>query len=151
MSLEKWAPKKDLERFFESIFEEPMSLSNLKRFPSLKKMHDFMSISPAVDMYDNDNEIVVKAEVPGMDKKDIKISVSNSTLTIKGEMKKEEETKEEDYYYAERSYGSFNRRLELPAKVEESKINANIKDGLLEIHLPKAPEAKAKEIKIGGK
>ena len=110
-----------------------------------------MTISPAVDMYDNEKEIVIKAEVPGMDKKDINISVADSTLTIKGEMKKEEETKEEDYYYAERTYGSFSRRLELPAIVQESKIKANIKDGILEIHLPKAPESKAKKIKIDEK
>jgi len=148
MSLEKWVPKKNVERFFEDMFEEPFSLSNWRGLPSLKKMREFMTFSPAVDMYDKEKEIVVKAEVPGMDKKDINISVSDNTLTIKGEMKKEEETKEEDYYYAERSYGSFSRRLELPAKVQESKIKANFKDGILEIHLPKAPEAKAKEIKI---
>ncbi len=151
MSLERWTPRKDVERFFEGMFEEPFSLRNWRGLPSLKKMREFMAISPAVDMYDNEKEIVVKAEVPGMDKKDINISVSNSTLTIKGEMKKEEETKEEDYYYAERSYGSFSRRLELPAKVQESKITANFKDGILEIHLPKAPEAKVKEIKIEAK
>lgn len=148
MVLERWTPKKDVEKFFEGMFEEPFSLRNWKGFPSLRKMREFMAFSPVVDMYDNEKEIVVKAEVPGMDKKDIKISVSDSTLTIKGEMKKEEETKEEDYYYAERSYGSFSRRLELPSKVQESKIKANFKNGILEIHLPKAPEAKAKEIKI---
>jgi len=151
MALERWTPRKDVERFFEGMFEEPFSLSNWRGLPSFKKMREFMMFSPAVDMYDKEKEIVVKAEVPGMDKKDINISVSDSTLTIKGEMKKEEETKEEDYYYAERSYGSFSRRLELPAKVQESKIKANFKDGILEIHLPKAPESKAKEIKIEGK
>ncbi len=151
MSVEKWQPRRDIEKFFESMFDEPFSPRNWKRFPSLRKMKEFMTISPAVDMYDNEKEVVVKAEVPGIDKKNINISVSDSTLTIKGEMKKEEETKEEDYYYAERSYGSFSRRLELPAKVQESKIKANIKDGILEIHLPKAPESKAKEIKIDDK
>ena len=151
MSLERWTPKKDVERFFEGIFEEPFSLHNRRGFPSLRKMREFVTISPAVDMYDNEKEIVVKAEVPGIDKKDIHISVSDSILMIKGEMKKEEETKEEDYYCAERAYGSFSRRLELPAKVQESKIKANFKDGVLEIHLPKAPEAKAKEIKVEAK
>ena len=151
MALERWTPKKDVERFFEGIFEEPFSLHNWKGFPSLRKMREFVTISPAVNMYDNEKEIVVKAEVPGIDKKDIHISVSDSTLTIKGEMKKEKETKEEDYYYTERAYGTFCRRLELPAKVQESKIKANFKDGVLEIHLPKAPEAKAKEIKIEAK
>ena len=151
MSLEKWTPKKDVERFFEGMFEEPFSLRNWKGLPSFRKMREFMTFSPAVDMYENEKEIVVKAEVPGIDKEDINISVSDGTLMIKGETKKEEETKEEDYYYAERTYGSFSRRLELPEKVQESKIKANFKDGILEIHLPKAPEAKAKKIKIEAK
>ena len=151
MAVEKWRPRKDIEKFLESMFDEPFSPRSWKGLPSIRKMREFMAISPAVDMYDNEKEVVVKAEVPGMDKKNINISVADSTLTIKGEMKKEEETKEEDYYYAERSYGSFSRRLELPAKVQESKIKANIKDGILEIHLPKAPESKAKEIKIDDK
>jgi len=151
MAIEKWQPRKEFEKFFESMFEGPFSSRSWNRFPSLRKMREFMTISPAVDMYDNEKEIVVKAEVPGMDKKDINISVNDSTLTIKGEMKKEEETKEEDYFYAERSYGSFTRRLELPAKVQESRIKANIKDGILELHLPKAPESKAKDIKIEAK
>jgi HSP20 family protein len=72
-------------------------------------------------------------------------------LTIRGELKNEEETKEKDYYYAERSYGSFSRRLNLPAKVQESEIRANIKDGIIEINITKAPEAKVKQIKIEGK
>ena len=110
-----------------------------------------MTISPAVDMYDNEKEIVVKAEVPGIDKDDINITVTDNTLIIKGETKKDEETKEEDYYYAERTFGSFSRRLELPEKVQESKIKANFKDGILEVHLPKAPEAKAKKIKVEAK
>lgn len=148
MALARWTPRKDVEKFFESFFDEPFSFESLRRLPSYKKMKEFMTASPAVDMYDNDKEIVVKAEVPGMDRKDINISVTDNTLTIKGEIKKEDEVKEEDYYYAERSYGGFKRMLELPEKVDDSKIKAKIKDGILEIHLPKSPEAKAKEIKI---
>ncbi len=151
MALEKWKSKKDIEQFFEDLFEEPFPIRNWKRLPSLKKMREFMTISPAVDMYDNEKEIVVKAEVPGIDKDDINITVADNTLTIKGETKKEEETKEEDYYYSERTFGSFSRRLELPDKVQESKIKANFKDGILEINLPKAPEAKAKKIKVEAK
>ena len=151
MALERWTPKKDIERYFESFFDEPFSLRTWRGLPSLGKMREYMTLSPAVDMYENEKEIVVKAEVPGIDQKDIHISISNGTLLIKGEMKKEEETIEENYYYAERAYGSFNRRLELPEKVQESKIKANFKDGILEIHLPKAPEAKAKEIKVEAK
>jgi HSP20 family protein len=111
-------------------------------------MREVEMVSPAVDMFEKADEIVVKAEVPGIDKKNIKISVSDNVLSIKGEMKKEEEVKEEDYYYSERSYGSFSRSLTLPAKVVESKISAEFKDGILEVHLPKIAESKPKEIKV---
>ena len=147
MALKRWEPTKDMEKFLHEMFDEPMSFRFFRRFPPLKWAKEFETV-PAVDMFDKDDEIVVKAEVPGIDKENIKISVSDSVLTIKGEMKKEEEIKEEDYYYAERSYGSFSRSLTLPAKVVENKIKAEYKDGILEVHLPKATESKPKEIKV---
>lgn len=103
---------------------------------------------PSVDMYDKEDEIVVKAEIPGVDKKDVNISLTDNTLTIKGESKKEKEVKEEDYYYSERSHGTFARMLSLPEKVVAEKVTAEFKDGVLEVHLPKSPEAKPKEIKV---
>ena len=148
MALMKWSPPKEVEKWFEEFLEEPFLPRAWRRFPSLKKLKEFEGMSPAVDMYDKKDEIVVKAEIPGVPKENVKISLSDNTLTIKGEMKKEEEVKEEDYYYAERSYGSFARALSLPAKVKADKIKANFKDGILEIHLPKSEEAKPKEIKI---
>ena len=147
MALKRWEPARNMEKFLQEMFEEPMSSRFFRRFPSLRWEKEFETV-PAVDMFDKKDEIVVKAEVPGIDKENIKISVSDSVLTIKGEMKKEEEVKEEDYYYAERSYGSFSRSLTLPAKVVESKIKAEYKDGILEVHLPKAAESKPKEIKV---
>jgi HSP20 family protein len=137
-----------MEKFFEDVFEESFPSRFIKRFPRFKWMTEVETVWPAVDMYDKADEIVVKAEVPGIDKKNIKISVSGNILTIKGEMKKEEEVKEEDYYFSERSYGSFSRSLTLPAKVVESKISAEFKDGILEVHLPKASESKPKEIRV---
>jgi HSP20 family protein len=148
MALMKWSPPKEIERWFEEFFEEPLLPGAWRRFPSLRKLKELEGISPLVDMYDQKNEIVIKAEIPGVEKENVKISLSENTLTIKGEMKKEEEVKEEDYYYSERSYGSFARALRLPAKVKADKIKANFKEGILEIHLPKAEEAKPKEIKI---
>jgi HSP20 family protein len=104
--------------------------------------------SPIVDMYDNKDEIVVKAEVPGMNKEDIKISVSEDTLSIKGELKKEEEVKENDYFYSERTFGSFSRILDLPSKIKTNKVNAKFDNGLLKIHMTKADESKPREVKI---
>lgn len=148
MALKRWEPTKSMEKFLEDMFEESFPSRFLRRLPRFKWMTEVETVWPAVDMYDKADEIVVKAEVPGIDKKNIKISVSENVLTIKGEMKKEEEIKEEDYYYCERSYGSFSRSLTLPAKVVENKISAEFKDGILEVHLPKAAEAKPKEIKV---
>lgn len=148
MAIKRWEPTKSMEKFFEDIFEENLPSRFMRKFPRFKWMTEVETVWPAVDMFEKAEEIVVKAEVPGIDKKNIKISVSENMLTIKGEMKKEEEIKEEDYYYSERSYGSFSRSLRLPAKVVEGKISAEFKDGIIEVHLPKAAESKPKEIKV---
>jgi HSP20 family protein len=99
-------------------------------------------------MLDKKDEIVVKAEVPGLDKADIQVSVNGDLLTIKGEKKKEKETKEEDYYFCERAYGAFSRSLRLPLEVKADKITANLNSGVLEIHLPKAEGAKNTQANI---
>lgn len=148
MALMKWTPPKEIERWFEEFFEEPFLPRMWRKFPRWRKLRELEEFSPSIDMYDKKDEIVVKAEIPGVEKENINISLTNSTLTIKGEMKKEEETKEEDYYYSERSYGSFGRMLSLPAKVQADKIKASFRNGILEIHLPKAAEAKPEEIKV---
>jgi HSP20 family protein len=110
---------------------------------------DIEAISaPAVDLYEEKDDIVVKAELPGMNKDDVEVNLSDHTLTIKGEKKHEEEIKEENYYRSERSYGSFLRTLELPKDVHSEKVKASFKNGVLEVRLPKTEEAKAKEIKI---
>jgi len=103
---------------------------------------------PSLDLAETDNELVVKAELPGMDPKDIDISLSDGMLTIKGEKKQEKEEKKSDYHFIERSYGSFTRSIQLPRQVEREKISASYKNGLLRITLPKSEEAKKKEVKI---
>ena len=103
---------------------------------------------PSLDVSETKNELVVKAEVPGMDPKDIDISLSDGVLTIKGEKKQEKEEKEADYHLVERSYGAFVRSVRLPKEVQGDKISASYKDGILRITLPKSEEAKKKEIKI---
>jgi len=103
---------------------------------------------PSLDVSETKNELVVKAEVPGMDAKDIDISLSDGMLTIKGEKKQEKEEKEGDYHLIERSYGAFTRSIQLPKEVQSDKINASYKDGILKIALPKSEEAKKKEIRI---
>ena len=103
---------------------------------------------PIVDVFEEKDNIVVKAELPGMEKDNIEVNLTDHTLTIKGEKKKAEEIKEENYYRAERSYGSFLRTLDLPNDVRADKVKASFKNGILEIRMPKTEEAKAKEVKV---
>ncbi|MFB3885331.1 MAG: Hsp20/alpha crystallin family protein [Thermodesulfobacteriota bacterium] len=103
---------------------------------------------PAVDLIETDREFIVKVEMPGLDSKEIDISLSEGTLTIKGEKKQENEKADENYYLMERSYGSFTRSVRLPKKVDRDKISASYKNGVLKVALPKSGEAKKKEIKI---
>jgi HSP20 family protein len=105
---------------------------------------------PALDIAEKESEFVVKAEVPGCKAEDINISVHGSTLTISGEKKMETEEKEKGYYHAERSYGSFRRDLNLGADVDPNKIEAECREGVLTIKLPKAETAKAVKIKVKG-
>jgi HSP20 family protein len=104
--------------------------------------------APAVDIKETDTEIVVKAEVPGIDAKDINISVAGDVLTIKGEKKSEREEKEENYHLVERSYGSFSRSLGLPAAVDLDKVEAKYEKGVLTVTCPKKEAAKPKAIEI---
>jgi HSP20 family protein len=101
---------------------------------------------PIVDVFEEKDDIVVKAELPGIEKDNIQVNLTDHTLTIKGEKKKEEEVKEENYYRAERSYGSFLRTLDLPRDVRADQVKASFKNGILEVRMPKTEEAKAKEI-----
>jgi len=130
--------RRDIDRLWDSFFE-----GGLRR-----RAEEEGEWLPALDLAETDNEIVVKAEVPGMDPKDIDISLSDGMLTIKGEKKQEREEKESDYHLVERSYGAFSRSVQLPKEVQREKISAAYKNGVLNITLPKSEEAKKKEIKI---
>ena len=105
---------------------------------------------PAIDVAEDDNSIVVRAEVPGCNAEDIDISVYGNTLTISGEKKLKEEKKEKGYYHVESSYGTFRRELTLATDVDSDKIDATCKDGVLSVTLPKAAKAKAVKVKIKG-
>ena len=105
---------------------------------------------PTVDVSENEDAIVVKAEVPGCKAEDIDISVHGNTTTISGEKKRQEEKKEKGYYHIERSYGSFRRSLHLATEVDPEKIEATCKDGILTITLPKSEKAKAVKVKVKG-
>ena len=105
---------------------------------------------PAIDVAEEENSVIVRAEIPGCKADDIDISVYGNTLTISGEKKLEEEKKEKGYYHVESTYGSFRRELTLPTDVDPSKVEAACKDGVLTITLPKAASAKAVKVKVKG-
>ena len=105
---------------------------------------------PAIDIAEEEDAILIKAEVPGCKAEDVDISVHGNTLTISGEKKLSEEKKEKGYYHVESTYGSFRRELTLPTDVDPTKIDAVCKDGVLSITLPKAETAKTVKIKVKG-
>ncbi len=104
--------------------------------------------NPAVDVYDTEKELVVKAEMPGIEAEGLDIEISDETLTIKGETKTEEEMKNEDYYRRERRYGALTRNLPLPAGLEISKAEAGLENGVLTVTIPKSPSSKPKTVKV---
>jgi HSP20 family protein len=104
--------------------------------------------NPSVDIFENENEVVFKAELPGMNAKDIEVKLENNVVTIKGERQFEKETKEENYHRVEREYGTFSRSFALPTAVNGDKVTAEYKDGILRIILPKKEEIKPKPIRI---
>ena len=123
------------DRFFED-FELPSPFS------------EEMTFRPAFDVSETENELIVKAEVPGMDQKDIDINLSDGLLTIKGEKKHEKKDKNENYHCVERHYGKFSRTMRVPFEVEADKVDASYKDGVLKVTLPKSETAKPKKIEI---
>ncbi len=108
------------------------------------------SYFPAINMSENEKEIKIEAEMPGMEPKDIELTIQNNTLIIKGEKRFQEEQSRDNYHRIECSYGSFYRTIPLPAEVEESQISAKFKNGILEIKLPKKDGAKGRKIPIEG-
>jgi HSP20 family protein len=106
------------------------------------------SWAPAVDIYEQDGNIVLKAELPGIDPKDVDVRVENNTLTLRGERKHDQEVKRENYHRVERTYGSFTRSFTLPNVVDTNNIKAEYRDGVLRMTLPKREEAKPKQISI---
>jgi HSP20 family protein len=108
----------------------------------------FEGWAPTVDIFEDKDKVTVRAELPGMKKEDIDLSLEGNTLSISGERKEEEERKEGETYRSERFFGRFQRSITLPAAVDSSKVQATYKDGVLTVELPKSEETKAKQIEV---
>lgn len=142
-NLIRWEPARDMmtlreamDRLFDDAFTRPLSLSG-----------NGWSV-PAVDMYQTENEIVVKAALPGIKADEVQINITGDVLTLKGEVKQQEDVKEKAYHIHEQRWGTFERTLVLPANVVADKAKADFENGILTITLPKAEEAKPKTINI---
>ncbi len=147
MAIVRWFdPFRDL-----AIIQDRMNRLFEDTFARIRSREDLLSRgvwSPAVDIYETDDAVVVKAELPGVEKDDISIEVKDGVLTLKGERKFEKEVKEENYHLMEREYGTFQRSFSLPASIDQDKVTASYKNGVLEIILPKKEEVKPKQIQI---
>ena len=130
--------RREMDRLWDSFFDVGLK----------KEGKNEVQWLPTLDISETKNDLVVKAELPGMDLKDIDVSLNDVMLTIKGERKQEKEEKEENYHLVERTYGSFYRSVRLPKEVKHDKVKASFKNGVLKIVLPKSEETKKKEVKV---
>lgn len=141
---------KPIDEFEKTIEQAFKPLQRLKRFFEdwdLELPSETVTL-PKIDVWEDEDKYVVEAELPGFDKKDIEVNITDDILTIKATRKQEEEKKSKNYYYAERSYGEFVRSLRLPTEVDKKAIKAKYNNGVLELTLPKTKEAKEKSTKI---
>ena len=137
------SPFEEMERWFEESFRRPFfAPSWMPRF----KLPEFGVTYPTVDIFEDGNDVVVKAELPGIKKEDIEVNISDDVITISGEKKSEEKVEKKDYYRLERTFGSFTRSLQLPAETQTDKAKASFRDGILEVRMPK-PEAAVRKVK----
>ena len=149
MTLMKWRPTahpsrwlNDLSREFDRIFDGDF----FGRDSLIGRTES--SLLAAVDIFETESEVVVKAELPGIEEKNVDVTIEDGILTIKGEKKEETQVKEGEIFRSERSYGTFQRRFLLPKSANAEKAEANFKSGVLDIHIPKREEAKPKKITV---
>lgn len=144
-----WDPFRDyenLENRLEKFFANPLLPGNGER-EALR----ITQWAPLVDISEDDKEFLIKAELPELKKEEVKVTVEHGQITISGERKLEKEEKNQKYHRVERAYGSFLRSFTLPEGVNESKVGADFKDGVLKVHLPKDEKAKPKAIEVAVK
>jgi HSP20 family protein len=153
MAIVRWNPARELDRWPSDFFGIQREINRLfdDFFHGGTQADGDLGLSywtPAVDIAEHADEYSVRVELPGVDKDDVKITLESNILTIRGEKKKETEEKGKNFHRMERAYGSFQRSFTLPTTVKSDKIDALYKDGILTIHLPKAEEAKPKQIEV---
>jgi HSP20 family protein len=145
MTLVRWNPFRELEdiqsRLNRLFGQAPSQRSGDEAF-------FFANWSPSVDIQETDKEYLIKADLPEVKKEDVKVELLDGSLTIEGERKQEKEEKGKKFHKVEREYGKFVRRFALPSEIEASKVQAEFKDGVLNVHLPKSAAAKPKAVEV---
>jgi len=145
MELARWNPLRELEDMqgrLNRLFGEPSFARTGENGMS------FSGWSPAVDVQETDKEYLIKADLPDVKKEDVKVELLDGTLTIEGERQQEKEEKGKKFHKIEREYGKFLRRFAMPSEVDASKVQADFKNGVLNVHLPKSATAKPKAIDV---
>jgi HSP20 family protein len=143
---DRWNPLREMEelhRRMDSLFG-----SGTRRNDRDELSMTVSQWSPLVDIVEDDKEYVICAEIPEMKREDLRVSVENNVLTLRGERKLEQEEKNKKFHRIERAYGNFSRSFSLPDDVDGSKVNAEFKDGVLKVHLPKSPQAKPRSVEV---
>ncbi len=153
MAIARWKPEREVAEWtpLRDLFNMQREIGRVfdSLFSDFKGENSFVAEwAPRVDVMEHKDSYLIKAELPGVDKGDVKITVQENVLTIRGEKKQEKEEKELNMHRIERSYGSFERAFSLPANVKSEKIDASFRDGVLTVTLPKVEEAKPKEIEV---
>ncbi len=142
-SVIRWEPfrsSNSLQEHFNRLFESA--------YPGRSSESSVTTWAPAVDIQETENELVLKADLPGLDEKDIDVRIENNTLTVRGERKFEKQVSEDNYLRVERSYGSFSRSFTLPNTINTEAIRAEYKNGVLTVQMPKRAESKPKQVKV---
>ena len=146
-SMTIWNPLRDLEEMQDRVLRS-FGLGNNRRIPEGQQSLTTAEWAPSVDISEDDQEYLIKAEVPEVNKEDVKVTVENGVLTIKGERKFEKEEKNKKFHRIERSYGSFVRSFSIPDDADPTKVTADFKEGLLQVRLAKSEERKPKYIEV---
>jgi HSP20 family protein len=144
MSLVKWSPAKSifsLKDEMDRVFNDFLGNESLL-------VDNMVNLTPLVNIEETDNDYIITAELPGIEKKDIKITFQNNMLNISGEKKEEKEMDNRNFHRVERRYGKFSRSIAIPSSIELDKIDASYKNGILTVKVPKSEEAKPKEIEV---
>lgn len=142
-AITRWDPFHNL-----STLQEQVNRLFEGSLPARSEQSALTTWAPAVDIYETENELVLKADLPDVNEKDLDIRIESNILTIKGERKFEEKVKEDNYLRVERTYGSFSRSFSLPSTVDNGSVKADYKNGVLTVELPKRAESKPRQVKI---